>query len=86
MRSPAIAKACIASGGGAQEALPLPAEPAEVEQSSASRPSARSRSRWTRPRAAAILHGNYGRPGRSCMWTRDGVGLGCVASGGGVDW
>jgi hypothetical protein len=35
---------------------------------------------------AADLHGNYGRPGRSCMWTRDGVGLGCVASGGGVDW
>ena len=34
----------------------------------------------------ADLHGNYGRSGRSCMWTRDGVGLGCVASGGGVDW
>ena len=34
----------------------------------------------------ADLHGNYGRPGRSCMWTRDGVGLGYVASGGGVDW
>jgi hypothetical protein len=35
---------------------------------------------------AADLHGNYGRPGRSCMCTRGGVGLGCVASGGGVDW
>jgi hypothetical protein len=34
----------------------------------------------------ADLHGNYGRPGRSYMWTRVGVGLGCVASGGGVDW
>ena len=31
----------------------------------------------------ADLHGNYGRPGRSCMCTRDGVGLGCVASGSG---
>eukprot|EP01047_Picozoa_sp_COSAG01_P022890 COSAG01_NODE_1376_length_10535_cov_103.374856_7_plen_80_part_00 len=34
----------------------------------------------------ANLHSNYGRPGRLRMWTKDVVGLECVASGAWVDW
>jgi hypothetical protein len=39
--------------------------------------------------ARTVLRDDGGNPSMQqqfCMWTRVGVGLGCVASGGGVDW